>query len=319
MAIREGARAQWVVTLALVPGTLALFQQVSIVSAIANAVAIPLVTLAVVPLVLAGIAIPIDALWHVAHFAFATLMRLLEALAAWPAATWAQHVPPAWTVVLATVGVALLLAPRGVPGRWLGTAWLLPMFCVLPARPPEGAARMTVLDVGQGLAAVVETRTHTLVYDTGPRFGDATDAGGRIVAPFLRSRGLRTVDALVVSHADVDHSGGALSLFEAVPIATLHSSLPADSAIAGRAAAGGTTSRCRAGQRWQWDGVAFEFLSPPADRYAIDGVKTNDLSCVLKVTAAGRALLVAGDIEAGSEAHLLHDNPGSLAADVLVV
>ena len=122
-------------------------------------------------------------------------MTMLEALSAWPAATWAQHAPPPWTVVVAMLGVALVLAPRGVPGRSLGALWLLPMFCVPPERPPDGAVRITTLDVGQGLAVSVETRTHALLYDTGPRFGETSDAGGRIIAPYLRARGLRSLDA----------------------------------------------------------------------------------------------------------------------------
>jgi competence protein ComEC len=318
-ALRNGAHAQWVVTLGLVPGTLALFQQVSLVSAAANAIAIPVVTLTVVPLALAGIAIPLDALWQAAHAVFATLMTLLEALSAWPAATWVQHAPPPWTIVVALLGVALVLAPRGVPGRWLGAVWLLPMFCVTPERPPEGAVRITTLDVGQGLAVAVETRTHALLYDTGPRFGDTSDAGGRIVAPYLRARGLRALDTLVVSHADLDHSGGALALLQSVPVTTLYSSLPVDHAIVARAGFGATAWRCRSGQRWRWDGVLFEMLSPPIERYAQDGVKTNDLSCVLKITAGERRALLAGDIEAPAEAELLRDDPRALGADVLVV
>ena len=317
--LREGTHAQWVVTIGLVPGTLALFQQVSLVSALANAVAIPVVTLAVVPLALAGIALPLDASWQVAHAAFAALMLLLEALAAWPAATWAQHAPPPWTVAVATAGVVLLLAPRGVPGRWFGAVWVLPLFFVMPPRPPEGAVRIVTLDVGQGLAVAVETRTHALLYDTGPRLGETADAGGRIVAPYLRARGVRSLDALVVSHADLDHSGGAISLLQTVPVGTLYSSLPVDSPIVARAAAGGTSWRCHAGQRWTWDGVRFEMLSPPIERYAGGGVKTNDLSCVLMITAGARRALVAGDIEAVSEAHLLRVDSRALAADVLVV
>ncbi|MET0441204.1 MAG: DNA internalization-related competence protein ComEC/Rec2, partial [Casimicrobiaceae bacterium] len=318
-ALRNGAHAQWVVTLGLVPGTLALFQQVSLVSAVTNAIAIPVVTLTVVPLALAGIAIPLDALWQAAHAIFATLMTLLEALSAWPAATWVQHAPPPWTIVVAMLGVALVLAPRGVPGRWLGVFWLLPMFCVTPERPPEGAVRITTLDVGQGLAVAVETQTHALLYDTGPRFGETSDAGGRIIAPYLRARGLRSLDALVVSHADLDHSGGALALLQAVPVTTLYSSLPVDHAIVTRAAFGGTAWRCLAGQHWRWDGVLFEMLSPQIDRYAQDSVKTNDLSCVLKITAGERRALLAGDIEAPSEARLLDDDPRAIRADVLVV
>ena len=317
--VAEGARTQWVVTVGLVPGTLALFQQVSIVSAIANAIAIPVVTLIVVPLALAGIVLPLDWIWTVAHTVLAWLMRFLEMLAAWPPATWASHAPAAWTVMLAIVGTLWLLAPRGVPGRTLGAAWIAPLLLVTPAPPPIGGVRMTVLDVGQGLAVVVETATHALVYDTGPRFNETTDAGGRIVAPFLRAAGIRRVDALVVSHQDLDHSGGALSLLQTTPVGVLVSSLPAEHPIVERASRRAMTFRCVEGQQWEWDGVGFRVLQPPPSRYQDPRAKTNDLSCVVRVESPHGAILLTGDIEARSERALLEADRDSLAAEVLVV
>jgi competence protein ComEC len=199
-------------SLGLTPLTLALFQRASLIAPLANAVAIPVVTLGVVPLALTGIAIPVDALFQIAHFVLSPLMRFLEILAALPDATWQQHAPPPWTVVAGCAGTVWLLAPRGVPGRAWAVLWLVPLFVVRPAPLPEGAFRLTVLDVGQGLSAIVETRHYTLVYDTGPRFTETSDAGGRIIAPFLRASGLRRAHGLIVSHKDLDHSGGALSL-----------------------------------------------------------------------------------------------------------
>jgi competence protein ComEC len=317
-ALREGARTQWVVTIGLVPGTLALFQQISLVSALANAIAIPSVTMAIVPLALIGIAVPVDAIWQVAHMLLGLLMAILEWLATLPAAVWAQHAPPAWTVVVATIGVVLLIAPRGVPGRMLGVIWLLPLFVVRPLPLPMGGFRLNALDVGQGLAVVISTAHHALVYDTGPRFGDTVDAGGRIVAPFLRGAGIRSLDALVVSHQDLDHAGGALSLLQTVPVAALWSSLPADSAIVARALARGSAQRCAAGQQWEWDGVRFTMLYPPASQYAIDGIKTNDLSCVLRIDSTYGSALLTGDVEARGEALMLQEK-APLRADVLLV
>jgi competence protein ComEC len=317
-SLAEAARAQWVVTLGLVPGTLALFQQVSIVSALANAVAIPVVTLGVVPLALCGIVVPFDFPWLIAHGVLAALMRYLEWLAALPLATWTSHAPLAWTVGVAIGGVLWLLAPRGVPGRALGVLWALPMALLPPTVVPDGALRVVVLDVGQGLAVVVATARHALVYDTGPRFNDSVDAGGRIVTPFLRAAGIARVDALVVSHADSDHSGGALAILRAVPVARLISSLPPDHPIIGSASAASHT-RCEAGERWDWDGVAFELLHPPRTAYADDARKSNDFSCVLRILAGADALLLTGDIEALSEAELLAHDAASLRASVLLV
>lgn len=318
-ATREGAHAQWIVTLGLTPLTLMLFGQTSLVAPLANAVAIPVVTLAVVPLALLSIAVPLAWLPLVAHAVLAPLMGYLEWLAQWPEATWQQHVPPTWCVAVAMAGVLWLLAPRGVPGRWLALAWLLPMAIVRPPPPEEGAFRLTVLDVGQGLAAVVQTHRRVLVYDTGPGFNDVADAGARIVAPFMRATGLPRADAIVVSHQDLDHSGGALSLMRAIPFGSLVSSLAADHPIALHAAAAHDTLPCIAGQEWTWDGVRFTMLHPTPDEYDDPKAKTNDRSCVLRVDARAGSALLVGDIEAISEARLLRKVPGWLRADVLVV
>lgn len=317
-SIRESAHAQWVVTLGLVPGTLALFQQVSVVSALANAIAIPVVTLAIVPLALFGIAVPVDAPWLVAHAILAALMSYLEWLAALPLATWVSHAPAGWTVAIAIAGILWLLAPKGMPGRALGALWTLPMALLLPPAVPPGGVRIVVLDVGQGLAVFVGTARHALVYDTGPRFNDSVDAGGRIVVPFLRAAGIAKLDALIVSHADNDHSGGALSILHAVPVGQFISSLPTDHPIVANAGVSSRATRCAAGDRWEWDGVVFQMLHPALSAYGDATRKSNDLSCVLRVTSNGGSVLLTGDIEASSEAELL-DRGKALDADVLVV
>ncbi len=317
-SLREGARTQWAVTVGLVPFALVLFGQVSIVSPVANAVAIPVVTLGVVPLAVAGIVVPLDALFLAAHAVLEPLMGVLAWLAGASAAAWAQHAPIPWTVATAAVGVVWLLAPRGVPGRALGAIWLAPLALVMPPAPPEGTARVTVLDVGQGLAVVVRTHRHALVYDTGPRWHETADAGSRIVAPFLRREGIGRVDALVVSHQDLDHAGGALSVLRAVPVGRVVSSLPPDHpVVAERADA--SADRCVDRMRWRWDGVDFEVLHPPPAFYDDARAKMNDLSCVLAVTAGRSRVLLSGDIEARSELRLLDEARDALPADVLVV
>ncbi len=319
-ALRAATRTQALVTIGLVPGTLALFQQVSLVSPLANALAIPAVTFIVVPLALLGIVLPVDLLWQAAHAAFATLMVPLGWLAATPAAVWQQHAPPAWAIVVAVIGVAWLAAPRGVPGRALGWAALLPLFVVRPSPPEPGTLRMTVLDVGQGLAVVAQTHTHALLYDTGPRFTDEADAGGRIVAPFLRAAGIRSLTGMIISHQDTDHSGGALSVLQTVPVGWLSSSLSDDHAIlAVRARAGGAALRCMAGQHWEWDGVRFTVLQPAPADYAMPQLKPNDLSCVVRIDSAFGSVLLTGDLEARGELELVRRDPAALKADVLLV
>ncbi len=179
---------------------------------------------------------------------------------------------------------------------------------------------MTVLDVGQGLAVVVQTHEHALLYDTGPRFTEAADAGSRIIAPFLRATGVRRLGGMIVTHQDSDHSGGALSILQTVPVDWLASSLAEDNAIlVQRARDRGVALRCAAGQHWEWDGVRFSILQPAAALYDAPRVKPNDLSCVVRVDSAHGSVLLTGDLEARGELDLVRRNPDALRADVLLV
>ncbi len=313
----QWGRVQWAITLALAPLLLVWFQQMSLVSPLANAVAIPLVSLVVTPLALAGSVLPFDFILKLAHAVMAGQMWLLEWCAALPAAVWQQHAPATWTVALALAGTAWLLLPRGVPARWLGLPLMLPMFAVAPPAPPPGALWLTVLDVGQGLAVFVQTERHALLYDAGPAYGPEADSGSRVILPFLRASGIAQLDAMVVSHDDNDHAGGAASVLSGLPVAAFYSSL-APSHAAWRAAAGYRLP-CAAGQGWDWDGVHFELLHPAAASYALERIKSNDRSCVLRIAAADGTALLTGDIEVRSEQELLARAPQKLRAEVLVV
>ncbi|MGH8663836.1 MAG: DNA internalization-related competence protein ComEC/Rec2 [Burkholderiales bacterium] len=307
------ARTQWAVTLGLVPLLLAMFQQVSLVSPAANAFAIPAISLVVVPAALLGAALPFDFILQLAHAAMALTMAGLEWLAAMPESVWQQHAPPPWSVAVALCGIGWMLLPRGFPARWIGAAGLLPLFLVLPPPPPPGAARMIVLDVGQGLAIVIRTHRHALLYDAGPAYAPDADSGIRIVVPYLRASGVRRLDGMIVSHADADHAGGAASVLAAVPVGWLASSLPGDH---GLHAAARESRPCLAGQRWEWDGVRFEILHPVVGHDALR-LKANDRSCVLRMTVGATRVLIAGDIEARSEHEMLHRG-AAVRADILV-
>jgi competence protein ComEC len=308
-------KVQVAVTLALIPPLLALFQQVSIVSPLANAVAIPVVSLAVAPLALIGIAAPLDLPLQAAHSLMAGCMHVLEWLSTLPDPVWEQHAPPAWAVIAAVPALALLLAPRGVPARWLGAVGLVPLFAVAPAALKVGDLEVTVLDVGQGVAAVVRTAGHTLLYDAGPPFGPGSDSGSRIIVPFLRASGVTRLDGMIVSHDDDDHWGGASSVLQALPVDRVLTSLPDLDPLVVQA---GPALRCEVGQRWEWDGVRFEILHPTAGSYGDSAIRDNDRSCVLKVDAPGGRVLLPADIERRSEDGLTRDVPHRLRADVLL-
>lgn len=313
--LAQWGRVQWAVTVGLAPLMLVLFGQVSLVSPLANAAAIPLVSLVVTPLALLGAALPFDWPLALAHALLEALMVMLVWLAELPSALWQQHAPVPWTVPLALLGIAWLLLPRGFPARWLGAVLALPLFSVLPPAPAAGELWITVLDVGQGLAVLARTEKHVLLYDTGPAFSVFADSGSRTILPYLRGEGIARVDALVVSHDDRDHSGGAASVLEGMPVAALWSSLPADHVlVAGRE----SSERCAAGRGWEWDGVAFEFLHPGVAAPP-GGARANNRSCVLRIAASGGTVLLTGDIERAAEGELLRRVPGLLAADALLV
>jgi len=315
-------RTQWAVTLGLVPLTMLLFGQVSLVGPLANAVAIPLVSFVVTPLALAGSLLPDPPcgwLLGLAHAAVAALAWLLGHMAALPAAVWRAPAPQgwvqSWVFLLALGGTLWLLMPRGWPHRWAGAVAWMPLLLQAPDSPLAGTFRVTAFDVGQGMALLVETPRHRLLYDTGPGYAPGADAGSRVLLPYLRMRGIGALDGIVVSHGDADHTGGALALLGELRVGWLASSLGATHPVA-RAAP--RHLRCTAGQRWEWDGIRFEMLHPAAASYADTGLKANARSCVLRVDNGRRAILLAGDIEAAQEAALLAGAPSRLRADVLL-
>jgi competence protein ComEC len=317
-ALRLAARTQYAVTLGLAPLTMLLFSQVSLVSPVANAVAIPLVSFVVTPLALAGSLLPAPLsglLLNVACFVVEQLARLLGWMAALPLAAWTAPAPPAWLFLLALCGTLWMLAPRGWPQRWTGIAAWLPLLTQLPAHPPRGQFAVTAFDVGQGMALLVETSGHRLLYDTGPLYSPDSNGGNRVIAPYLKARGIAALDGMIVTHSDTDHSGGALAVMQALPVGWVSSSLWPGNPIV-RAAQ--THIRCAAGQHWRWDGVDFEMLQPTAASYHDGSLKPNARGCTLRIAGHGRAMLLAADIEAAQEAQLVLGARDKLRADVLL-
>lgn len=303
--VRNWGVIQWAATLASLPILLLVFQQFSLVSPLANALAIPVVSFIVTPLALLGAVIPWWPILALAHWVLDCLMVFLVWAAAWP--VWQAPAPPLWVALVAGLGVFICLLPRYMPGRWFGFMLMTPALFWPVEHPPEGEAWINVLDVGQGLAVVVRTQSHTMIYDPGPLYSAESDAGERVVVPYLRYLGIPRVDLLLVTHSDTDHSGGAASVMAALQVDTVRSSV---NGLGGE--------RCAAGQSWVWDGVEFEVLHPAEAVYEA-GTKSNHLSCVLSVRAGGRRMLLTSDIEAPDEAALLARYPGQLAADVLLV
>ncbi len=307
---RPGRWQLWVwlqiaLSLALAPAALFGFGETSLVGPFANLILIPLFSV-VIPVLLLNLllwaALPgwgAGALnWNA--IALDWIWRGVDWAAGLPYAYWTLAQPSLWITLAASLGMLWLLAPRGWPARYAGALLCLPLL-LPPAAPAAGVLQFTLLDVGQGLAAVLRTRTHVLLYDTGPGGELALDAGEAVVAPYLRSRGIRRLDALVLSHGDLDHSGGLSAVRRQFPIVQ---EIGTDEGMP-----------CERGQSWDWDGVQFEMLHPEADALWRD----NNASCVLKVTAGEHALLLTGDIERGAEFSLVLAETTRLPAEVLVV
>lgn len=312
--LRQALRVQWAITAGLAPATLFLFREISVIGPLANAVSIPLVSGVVTPLALLAAVFPMDSLLQLAAWVTESLLQFLEACAMLPAALWRQHAPSLWSVLLALAGAFWLVAPRGVPWRAGGLALMAPAFALPAPAPPPGEAWITTLDVGQGTALVVRTAQRTLLYDAGPQFGADADSGERLVAPYLRAIGTARLDALVVTHDDTDHAGGAASVIANFEVDAFLSSLPAAHPL--HAMAPGSR-RCARGTQWQWDGVHFAILHPLPDDTA--GRRANNRSCVLRVTAGSAGMLLTGDIERVAEEALLERDRSALPAQVLLV
>ena len=322
-------KEQWVITLALAPLSVLLFGQLSVVGLLANALAIPWVTLVVTPLGMAGVFFA--PLWDAAAWSLQALDWLLRVLAA---PSWAQlsfAAPPLWLAVLASAGGLLIAIPLPWFVRWLGVPLLLPMFLIAPQRPAMGEFELLAADIGQGNAVLVRTATKSLLYDAGPRFSRESDAGQRTLVPLLRAFDEK-LDTLLISHRDSDHIGGAAAVLQMQPLAKLLSSIENEHELQAIRPA----QRCIAGQKWTWDGVDFEILHPQAVDYEVDN-KSNAMSCVLRISSQGgkQTALLTGDIEAAQEAGLVerlaltpartepaevpNPRPSKLKADILLV
>jgi competence protein ComEC len=321
--LAEATRTQWVVTLALVPLTVVLFQQVSVISPLANAIAIPLVSLVVTPLALVGacfVLLPDPVAWiatpllFLANGLMAWLAGFLAVCAKWPAATVTVAAPPAWAALLAVAGVGWMLAPPGWPVRWAGLLGMLPLWAWPPERPQDGALWVTALDVGQGAALVVETAGGVLIYDAGPRYSPQADAGSRIVGPYLRWRGIGRIDTLMLSHLDSDHSGGAASLVKSFDVARVWTSIDAAAPIL---ASTRSVRRCFAGDEGAVGDARIRLLSPTAAEYALPPRNTNARSCVAEVHLGRWRVLLTGDLPAAQEIKLL-DHTRRQRADLVV-
>ncbi len=311
-AVRRLGVMQIALLLGLMPLTVLEFSRVAFAAPLVNALAVPLFSFVTVPFALTGVVLdgvlsPVgDRALLVAAYSLRMLEQLIQFTARLPGVEFlAPQITIAGWVLVCTPLIWVVL-PTGWPGRNVAFVAVGALLLYQPPRPPPGCVDIDVLDVGQGLAAVATTHRHSLVYDTGPAYRSGGSAATSTLLPFLRFRGVSKLDALIVSHADLDHAGGVTALLAGIKTDKVWSgeALPAP----------GTRSRpCVAGEAWLYDGIRFEFVYP-SSTVTYDG---NDASCVLLVTAGTHRILLPGDIERPAERMLVQT--GSLPAVTAVV
>ncbi|MBN1683834.1 MAG: DNA internalization-related competence protein ComEC/Rec2 [Gammaproteobacteria bacterium] len=288
-----------VISIGLMPLSLWFFGEISFIGILANFLAVPYFTFVIMPLcflIFLGLILyqPLAQLgcW-LAVQGFGLLWLILKFLAGLPFGTWHYVLPNIWFLGFAVIAVLLWFAPRKFLVRCLGLVFLLPVFIWTPKTPKTGEVWFTMLDVGQGLATMVRTKNHTLIYDTGPKFNATFDAGSAVLIPFLRHENIKIIDTIVISHGDSDHIGGLDSVLKNIKVGKIVTSFP-------QLLKEPHTFRCYAGQNWVWDGVHFEVLWPPQNQV----YQGNNSSCVLRVTTGIHDILLTGDIEKPAEGNI---------------
>ncbi len=313
---RSLVRIQLVLSLGLLPLTLIFFQQASLVSPIANLFAVPWVSILVVPITLMGSLILLlnqnIGVWflNISNWLLEIFWAFLTALHSLPFASW-HHAVPLWTLVPAVFGIIVVLMPKGWPSKAMGVVLLSPLVFANAPVISENELRLTTLDVGQGLAIVVEVGQQVLVYDTGPKFSESFNTGDAVVIPYLRFRGINHIDKLIVSHGDNDHAGGLQGILDNMTVGELVSTFNEEYKH-------NNLNTCDAGVVWQWNDVRFQFLYPTETSKSKAKLSSNNSSCVLHIQHPAGSMLLTGDIEKTVEKQLLETYTDLLDTDVLI-
>ncbi|TWI53406.1 competence protein ComEC [Pseudomonas duriflava] len=306
---RTWGRAQWMMAVGLAPLLMALGLPISITGPLANLIAVPWVDLLVVPAALGGalLLLVLPSLGMLCLSLAGGALHLLFIVLHWIAEiapAWQPTQAPVWALVMGMLGLLVLLAPEGFPLRGLGLFLAAPLCWPPLYLPAPGVATIRVLDIGQGLSVLVQTRDHVLLYDAGPKSGDF-DTGEWVVVPALKSMGIGRLDMMILSHGDADHAGGALAVAQGMTVGRVLSGEPLRiPPVLG-------PQSCH-DMRWLWNGVMFTTWQPAPD------AKGNAASCLLLVEASGERLFLTGDIDQQTERRIIASGR-DIHADWLVI
>ena len=289
------------------PFTALFFGTVAPIGLLANLPAVPLASLAV-PAVFASLlagAIPAGA----AGLGLAAIERIAVFSSALPGGQvsgesgWAFAAP--WAGLLIFLVWYSRTKPKlsvlGLRAAWVAVAVIWgSVAAVRPIASSDGQLSVFVLSVGQGDAIAVRTPGgHWVLVDAGPRMG-SFDAGREVVVPFLRRHGVRTLDAVVVSHGDQDHLGGVPSVLENFPTRMViepAQPLPTDlyQHFLGTVELNAETWwAARASDTLKVDGVTFAVMHPSAS-WVRSNVQPNENSVVLHLKYGEFDMILTGD------------------------
>ncbi|MDH3553845.1 MAG: DNA internalization-related competence protein ComEC/Rec2, partial [Gammaproteobacteria bacterium] len=311
--LRQLAAVQAMLLFGLLPLTVALFNRIAFAAPLVNLLAVPIFSIVTVPFTLTGIVLdgalrPAgDKALFAAAFSLDVIELLITAAARIPGAdfTTPRIAGPAWIYVV--LPLAWVVLPPGWPCRRIAYLAVVALALYQPPRPAAGCADIDVLDIGQGLAVVVTTRRHAVVFDTGPAYRGGGSAAATSLLPFLGYRSINRIDKLVISHADLDHAGGVAAIRANVDVLDILTGEP----LPGLESA---ARRCVAGDSWRYDGVQFDFVHPSTElKY-----QGNDASCILMISSGEHRLLLTGDIEGPVEEELLRNGSISKVDAVIV-
>ncbi len=312
--IKQLLYAQWWVSIGLMPLVLYFFHEVSLVAPLANIVAIPFVSFAIVPMLIIALLIALIAPSAGAYaLKFSALLidvlwQFLEALASVDYSTLMMPEVSIFACITAMVGVVFLLMPKGFIPKPLVCVLFLPvLFPIHEKSLAYGEFKLVLLDVGQGLSAVVHSADNTLVFDTGAKYSEKSDLASRVLVPYLNSVRTKQIKQLIISHGDNDHAGGAQTVLNTFDVNRLYTSVP-------ELFKGYNPLPCENTISWHLNGVLFEFINPSADNL----FEGNNASCVLKVSSVNGSVLLTGDIEKSAEYSLLQYKGHQLKADVMI-
>lgn len=299
-------KSQWIASLASLPILAVIFQSFPLLSPLANTIAIPLVSIFVTPLSLFGLIDPTGYLLHIAEYALRYQDQFLDYLLRLPH-TYHFKAPPTWTILPASFSVLLLLLPKGLPLRCWAFVGFLPLFLLSRTQIELGQWQAVAIDVGQGLAVLVQTKHHQLLFDTGTK-----KSARPALMTVINHYGVKKLDTLILSHNDNDHTGGAPLLMQEIPVQTLLSSLPDTHPLHALAK---RTLSCLTPNTWEWDGVSFTLMPTTLQHHAKED---NEKSCVLKINNARLSMLIPGDIGFHEESALIEAYQNSLDVDIVL-